>query len=66
MKNKRIIIEGKETYYLIYENGEVYSEYASKFLKPCLVRGYLGKQKTSYGFKWEYKDGRKDMKWNGL
>ena len=52
MKNKRIIIEGKETYYLIYENGEVYSEYASKFLKPCLVRGYLGKQKTSYGFKW--------------
>ena len=180
MKNKRIIIEGKETYYLIYENGEVYSEYASKFLKPRLVRGYLGvslrfqgktysryihrlvaehfltiiedcevnhidgnklnnnlsnlewishtdnikhaynlgltkasveqikrpvlkidkdtgeiikeydtilsaalelgnrnkmpnivracqgKQKTSYGFKWEYKDGRKDMKWNEL
>lgn len=41
MRFSRIVIDNIETKYLIYENGTVYSEISSKFIKPNMSRGYL-------------------------
>ena len=41
-------------------------EMGNKNKAPNIIRACQGIQKTSYGFRWEYKDGRKDKKWNEL
>lgn len=33
---------------------------------PNIIRACQGKQQTSYGYRWEYKDGKREVKWNEL
>lgn len=40
VEHKRLYIDGEPTKYLIYSDGQIYSEFSNKFLKPYLRDGY--------------------------
>lgn len=53
--NRRIKVDGKDTKYLIYDNGQVYSEYTNKFLTPLPVRGGYWRVKIRVDGKTNYR-----------